>query len=353
MSATGRSRPDVAVIGGGIAGLSCAHALAGAGLTVTVFEMARERGASWAAAGMLSPWAESPHGIETCDLRERSLALYPEWTAGLHAESGLQPDVVRCGSVVVTEPEDELSAPERLTCIAARAPGFRSLSRADARAEAPLLGLDTGEAVLLPEESYADPPTIMRALKEACHRRGVYMREEPVLRILVEHDRTIGVSASSGDLHAARVLDAAGAWSGPFLRDSDVRPIRGQLITLRPAGPHALRPNRIVQSTRGYIVPRQDGSVVIGGTSEDVGFESGVTAEGITKILAWALRTAPSLSSWQIGEVWSGFRPFRPKGLVIGPDAEIGGFFHATGQYRHGILLAPYIAERICEAMTR
>jgi glycine oxidase len=351
MSASGRSKPDAIVIGGGIAGLSCAHALAGAGLAVTVYEMAPGRGASWAAAGMLSPWAESPHGIETCDIREHALAAYPEWVAKLADETGLPLDVVRCGSLVITESEDEQSAPERLSGIASRAPGFRSLSPADARAEAPLLGAETGEAVLLPEEGYADPPTIVRALTEACRRRGVIVREEPVLRLIVEEGCAVGVSTPGGDTHAGAVLDAAGAWAGPFLRDPEVRPIRGQLVALRPAGSHALRPGRIIQSTRGYIVPRNDGSVVIGGTSEDVGFETGVTAGGLAKILSWALRTAPSLCEWRIGEVWSGFRPLRPKGIIAGPDEEIRRLFHATGQYRHGILLAPSIAERIREAM--
>lgn len=351
MSAIGRSKPDAVVIGGGIAGLSCAHALAGAGLTVTVFEMAPERGASWAAAGMLSPWAESPHGLDTCDLRERALAAYPDWAARLVDETGLALDVVRCGSLVVTESDDEQSAPERLSGVASRAPGFRSLAPGEARAEAPLLGVETGEAVLLPEESYADPQTIMRALLEACRRRGVAVREEPVLRLIVEGERAAGVSAPSGDVYAGVVLDAAGAWAGPFLRDREVRPIRGQLVALRPAGSHALRPGRMIQSSRGYIVPRKDGSVVIGGTSEDVGFDAGVTAEGIARILSWALRTAPSLREWHVGEVWSGFRPFRPKGIVAGPDEEIRDLFHATGQFRHGILLAPTIAERIREAI--
>jgi glycine oxidase ThiO len=345
--------PDVAVIGGGIAGLACAHALAGEGHTVTVFEMARGRGASWAAAGMLSPWAESPHGLESCDQRESALAAYPEWTARLTEETGSAIDVVRCGSIVVTEPEDGEPAPARLGAIASRAPGLRELTPEQARAEAPLLGPETGDAVLLPEESYADPPTIVLALEEACRRRGVVVHEEPVLRLLIEHDRVIGVSTPSGELHTDRILDAAGAWAGPFLREGDVRPVRGQLISLRPSGPHSLRPSRIIQSTRGYIVPRKDGSVVVGGTSEEVGFEGGVTAEGIDKILSWMTRTAPSLGSWKISSIWSGFRPFRQKGLIVGPDEELPGLYHATGQFRHGILLAPLMAERIREAMAR
>jgi glycine oxidase ThiO len=353
MSAAGRSAPDVIVIGGGIAGLACAHALAGDGRAVTIFEMAQGRGASWAAAGMLSPWAESPHGIETCDLREQALASYPEWTAGLTDETGLAIDVVRCGSIVVTEIEDEASAPARLGAIASRAPGFRELSPEQARSEAPLLGPGTLDAVLLPEESYADPPTVVRALQEACRRRGVVTREEPVHSVRIEHGRAIGVSTPTGELHAGGILDAAGAWAGAFHHDSDMRPIRGQLVSLRPAGTHALRPNRIVQSTRGYIVPRRDGSVVIGGTSEEVGFEGGVTTEGIHKILAWAMRTAPSLGSWRIGDVWSGFRPFRKKGLFVGPDEDVPGLYHATGQHRHGILLAPYVAGKIREAMAQ
>jgi glycine oxidase len=373
MEQTHNTEIDVAVIGGGIVGLSSARELAGAGRRVTVFEMAPGHGASWAAAGMLSPWAEwldegeeqetmaepgrsdgpvSPHALLALEMRERSLALYPAWVAGLQAETGTPIEMNRSGCVVVVEEGDE-SVAVRLRTIANRAPGFHPLTAEEARVEVPLLGSRIRDAVLLPEEGYADPPAIMRALRDACSIRGIEVREEPVLHVVEEAGVVRGVRISSGEIRAQAVLNAAGAWAGAFLhpeRVDSVRPIRGQVLSLRPRR-IGVRLNRVVQAPGVYLVPRADGSIVVGATSEDVGFETGVTAGGIRSLLERVDRIAPSLGKWTLDRAWSGLRPCRGGGPLIGPDATRRGLYHAVGLHRHGILMAPYVARRVLECM--
>jgi glycine/D-amino acid oxidase-like deaminating enzyme len=167
--------------------------------------------------------------------------------------------------------------------------------------------------------------------------------------LITRDGRVVGVATPSGEIEAAWTLDAAGAWAAPFLSEgSTVRPVRGQLLTLRPV-PGAPRPRRVVQSPGVYFVPRGNGSVIVGATSEEVGFEPGVTAHGIRTLLERAEKLAPALGGWILEDTWSGFRPYREGGPLIGRDPDRPGLLHAVGLYRHGILLAPYAARRIRE----
>lgn len=344
--------PDAVVIGGGVAGLACARALARGGAAVRVYEPFPGRGASWAAAGMLSPWAEADAPEEAMAARERAHALYPAWIAEIEEESGLRVDFTRCGSLAVSVAGAPTAA-ERLRPILGRAPGAAILDREMARLEAPILGIGTpDDAVLLPEEGMVDPRGLMDALARSCKLAGVVIREEPVFSILTAEERAVGVRAASGDQSAGCVVAAAGAWSNPFLAKEDVRPIRGQILALAP-GRDAIRVRRVIQSGRCYIVPRRDGSVVLGSTSEDAGFDPSVTVAGVRGLIEAMLAVAPGLADWTVTRAWAGLRPLREEGPCVGADPERKGLYHAAGLYRHGILLAPWVAERIMQEMER
>jgi glycine oxidase len=108
----------------------------------------------------------------------------------------------------------------------------------------------------------------------------------------------------------------------------------------------------VIYSPRGYIVPRKDGRLLAGSTSEHAGFSKQVTAGGISAILANAYEISPAVSNLPIVDTWAGLRPRAPDNLpVLGPCDEIGGLFYATGHYRNGILLAPVTGELIAEAI--
>lgn len=346
---------DVAVIGGGIAGLACAHELAGAGRKVALFEGAVGRAAAWAAAGMLSPWAEgdesagadrgSSAGPTALEMREASLHLYPGWVAAVQTETGREIEMRRCGSLVVSL-QGEIPALERLASVARRAPGFRELTAEQARVEAPLLGASIQDAVLLPEEGYADPRSILPALQEACRLRGVALLEEAVMGLIEDSGGVRGVVTATGDVPSATVLNAGGSWASPFLDREEIRPVRGQVLVLTPPR-GAPRPRRVIQSGKVYLVPRKDGSIIAGATSEEAGLDPSVTEAATRILLERAASVAPSLAGWALREARAGLRPHRVGGPLIGPDRRRPGLYHVAGLYRHGILLAPYAAARI------
>jgi len=161
------------------------------------------------------------------------------------------------------------------------------------------------------------------------------------------------VIAGGEEISAGHVVLAAGCFSsqiaaesGFLARCSPTRPVRGQMMALRPDG---VSQRRVLRSTRGYLVPRQDGHIVAGSTSEEAGFEKRVTPEGMRKIFDAALELSPGLASAEIIETWSGLRPGTPDDLpIIGPT-DIEGLFVATGHYRNGILLAPVTAKLVRE----
>lgn len=341
-------RPDAIVIGAGIVGLSCAREMAKAGLRVTVFDMAGRRGASWAAAGMLSPWSDWPADPDGLPTREEALSLYPGWIDGLREESGLPIEVEICGALVVGRRLETML--EGFDSLAGRA-GARWLEAREIREMHPLLHADIDTAAYLPREGYTQPRDLLRALHSSCAALGVTLRQEPVLRLLERQGDVAGIATPTGEFETGAVLNAAGAWAMSFSGDTTrVRPVRGQLLTLRPDH-GAPRLRCVVQAEGIYLVPRGDGSVVVGATSKEVGFDPGVTAQGIRTLLDGAERIAPLLGRWYLDETSSGFRPFREGGPRIGPDPDLRGLLHAIGLYRHGILLAPLAARRIRASM--
>jgi glycine oxidase len=159
-----------------------------------------------------------------------------------------------------------------------------------------------------------------------------------------------GVQTSRGPIDCSKAVVAAGTWSS-FIKHTNVsiEPVRGQMVCLE-AKPQLTR--HIIMSRRGYIVPRRDGRLLAGSTSETVGFTKCVTAGGISAILQHAHEISPAISKLPVVDTWAGLRPRAPDGLpVLGPCVEIDGLFYATGHYRNGILLAPVTGELISEAI--
>jgi glycine oxidase len=158
------------------------------------------------------------------------------------------------------------------------------------------------------------------------------------------------VQTSSGAITCSTAVIAAGTWSS-FIKHTSfsIEPVRGQMVCLE-AKPQLTR--HVIFSRRGYIVPRRDGRLLAGSTSENAGFDKSVTAGGINKILQNAHEISPAISNLPIVDTWAGLRPRAADGLpVLGACVEIDGLFYATGHYRNGILLAPITGELISEAI--
>ena len=197
---------------------------------------------------------------------------------------------------------------------------------------------------------------LISALAASTERLGVHLEEGTAVRDLkIERGRIVGIETSRGFVSTDRVVVAGGAWSSllgagdipvPHLR---IRPVRGQMLCFS-GRPRIARP--VIHSMYGYIVPRRDGRLLTGSTTDDVGFEKRVTVMGVSSMLETALEMSPQIMSKQFLGFWSGLRPRAGDTLpVLGPCAEIEGVFYATGHYRNGILLAPITGELIARAI--
>lgn len=346
---------DVAIVGGGIIGGSIAFELARHKLRVALFDRQQPgREASWAAAGMLSPAPESPDSIPLVPLGRASLDLYPEFVAAVEEVSGCAVGYRGDGALEAIFAGD---AERELSTLVALHHGLglptEPLRIEEAQHLAPALSRDARAAALLPYEASVDNRALTEAVLAAASRQGVEIRAGLEVTSLVrEGGRCIGVVAGGERISVGDVVLAAGCYSGEIegLRGyTPTRPVRGQMVALRSA---KVQLECVLRSSRGYVVPRNDGRLIAGSTVENAGFEKRVTPAGLQQILRAALELAPDLADAAIVETWCGLRPDTPDHLpVLGPT-DVEGLVVATGHYRNGILLAPITAKLTREWLT-
>ncbi len=344
------SRFDVVIVGGGIIGCALARELAGRGRRVAVVEK-EEPGAeaSSAAAGMLSPQAEStapgplfPFGLE-------SRALHRRWAQDLTTETGIDMGYRWCGILRCSfSPAGRLA--ETFGWQKAAGLDVEALDGAAAAARAGgRLSEEISEALFFPQEGIVDGGLLTRALALSAASRGAsLLTRSTARRFLIDDERCVGVETDRGCLRAGQVVDAAGTWAAfdPGLSFSiPVEPVRGQIVELEWDGELPC----VVQDEEVYLVPRPGGRLLVGATVERVGFRKEVTAGGVSGLIAAAVRLLPDLSGAVFVRAWSGLRPGTPDDLPILGRSPIPGLFLATGHFRNGILLAPATAIRMVD----
>ncbi len=356
-------RFDVAIVGGGIAGLAVAWRAQQRGLRTVVLERDRlARGATHVAAGMLAPISEARVGERgLLALSRASLDRYPAFVQELAAASGRDPGFTACGTLAVARDRDEAEALEReLAEREAMGLPVERLLASEARRREPALAPTLRLALDVPDDHAIDPRALSAALAVAVERAGGVLREHAeVARIALSDDgeRVAGVElAETGErIYAGQVVIAAGAWAGaldglPEHARVPVRPVKGQIMRLRdPAGSGLL--TRVIRMQPGYLVPRGDGRYVLGATMEEQGFDTAPTAGGIFELLRDAIELVPGVSELAIEEVAAGLRPGTPDNApVLGPGA-VAGLQWAAGCFRHGILLAPIVADALAATL--
>ncbi|MGI8728463.1 MAG: glycine oxidase ThiO [Solirubrobacteraceae bacterium] len=355
---------DIVVIGGGVIGLTVAWRAARRGRSVRVIERGDElgSGASHVAAGMLAPVTEADPGeLELLQLGLRSAGMWPAFAAELsEAAGGADPQLRRCGTLVVARDADEAAALERELELRRELDlDVQRLLPSAARRLEPALAPSIRLALEVPGDHVANPRAMISALAEASRRAGVAMATgDPVEQIECDGAKIAGVRLAGGSFIAAeQVVVAAGAWSAtiaglPELAAAiPLRPVKGQIMRLRdPGGPGMLQ--RIVRFEGGYLVPRGDGRYVLGATMEERGFDTSVTAGGLHELLRDASELVPGVLELVVEETSAGLRPATPDNApVLGPDGGIDGLHWATGHHRNGILLAPVSAEIVAGAL--
>jgi glycine oxidase len=338
---------DVVVVGAGIVGLSAARALAAAGARVLVVDRGQPGAeASSAAAGWLAAQAETEPGSPLLDLALHARARHQPLAAELEDETGIDVGLSTRGTIEVAFSEEEvLGLLRRLEWQQALGLPAESMGADAVRRAEPNVNPTVRGGLLLAQDRSIDNVRLTRALAASAVARGAGLLSGQVVATLVlEEGRVAGVRAGQEILRAPVVIEAMGAWSALLGGDPSpppVEPVRGQIVCFERPG-HL---SHVVCTTRGYIVPRADGRLLAGSTTERAGYEKSVTPAGLEAIRRIALEIAPGLAEARVADSWAGLRPGTPDGLpIIGPGA-VPGLLHATGLYRSGILLGPLVGE--------
>jgi glycine oxidase len=352
---------DAVFVGGGVIGLTSAWRAAQGGADVVVLERGEPAaGATRVAAGMLAPVGELSFGEpELAQMTLAAAALYPGFVAELEAATGLSTGYMRQGALHIALDRDEAAELRRVHDLQ-RSLGLEAqwLPPRRCRELEPGLTPSFNGGVHAPGEAAVDPRRLSAALLAALAAAGVEVRTGcEVSAGLFEDERLAGVRTATGEeLRAGAVVLASGAWAGasawlPDAARPPVRPVKGQALELRSrdGSPPC---ERILASERAYLVPREDGRLIVGATVEERGFDTAVTAGGVHELLREAYRLLPEVAEMELVGALAGLRPGTPDNLpLIGPGA-VEGLILATGHHRNGILLAPLTAEAVASLLT-
>jgi glycine oxidase len=316
-------------------------------------------GASGLAAGMLAPVTEADFGDE--DLLRLSLEsreLWPGFAAELEELTGMPSGYADTGALVVAVDRDDAEELRRLHEFQ-RALGLRAewLTPSAARQEEPGLSPRIAGAIAAPQDGQVDPAAVVAALARALTEAGgELLTGTTAAGLATGAGRVTGVTLPGGTVETGAALIAAGAWSSdgelaPAAGAPAVRPVKGQLLELRVRRGGRRPATRIIRTPRCYVVTRADGRVVVGATTEEQGFDTAVTADGVFRLLEAAYEVLPDVAELELVTARAGLRPVtadnRP---VIGAGA-VDGLLWATGHGRNGVLLAPLTANRIAAAV--
>ena len=350
-SSTGKT----AIIGGGVIGLAIGWRLAAAGCRVEIFERGvAGQGASWAAAGMLAAGSEVEPGEQTLfPLLRHSQSLWPAFAAELAEASGIDVELRTEGTISVALSQDDLGH-LRQTFALQQQLGVDScwLSRAEALEHEPYLNPRLPGALLVKGDHQVENRILVAALKTAFARAGGVLHEGlGEVAVRTARGRAVGVSVGGVEHPADTVIVAAGAWTPdvaglPAADCPPVRPVKGQMLALLmdPAAPIL---THVLWTPKAYLVPRRDGRLLVGATTEERGFDTAITAGGMLSLLESAWRALPGVEELPIVESWVGFRPgSRDDAPILGPTGT-DGLILATGHHRNGILLTPATADAI------
>lgn len=349
-------QPRVAIIGGGIIGMSIGWRLAQAGAQVDIYEKATAgQGASRAAAGMLAAGVEAEPGEQRLlPLCLESQSRWPGFAQELEALTGLPVGLRTEGTLVVASTRDEVEL-LRSNYDFQRGLGLDLvwLTGAQAKEREPFLNPRTAAGIYSAKDGQVDNRLASAALRVALERTGARLHEGVAVTGLdVQSGRVRGVILGDRVVPADQVVIAAGAWSRLVPGQASpppVRPVKGQMMSLAMDPAHPLL-THVVWAPKCYLVPRADGTLIIGATTEEKGFDVQMTAGGVLALLDAAWRALPGVEELPIREMWTGLRPgSRDDAPILGWAPGLDGLVLATGHHRNGILLAPITADAIAD----
>ena len=352
----------IIIIGGGVIGLGIGWQLAKAGAAVTIYERAEVgRAASWAAAGMLAPLAEAhSEEPELLKLGCESLDRYPQWTAELEADAEMSIGYRVEGTLIVgLEPDDTHQLRHIYEAQQHLRLDVNWLNGREARDIESALSPRVTAAIHCASDYQVDNRRMVTALQRAYQASGGVLHEKSTIeRVVIKDGIATGVQAERGFQKADSVILSAGCWSAqiPGIPDAilpPVRPVKGQMLALQMEAGIAI--NSVIRTVRArypvpvYLVPRADGRLIVGATSEEMGFDLRLTVGGVFELLRGAWEAVPGVYELPILETWAGLRPGSRDNAPILGKTPIENLIYATGHYRNGILLTPVTAYEIAK----
>lgn len=341
------------VIGAGVIGSAVAHELARRGASVLVVDARGVGlGATQASAGMLVPYAEGLRHGPLLKLAARSFDLYDQFVERVSADSGTSVGYARAGSIQVAAAEESAELLSAMaSSLAASGVPCTLLDGPEAREAEPQLAPDIIAGLLVPDHGFVVAGELTGALSAAAVKRGAEIRVPAKVHRLAPRGGAIDVELDGDRIEARTVVLAAGSWSGVIGIEGvprlPVRPVRGQLVQLAWSGP---RLARVTLGSRCYLVPWSDGSLLVGATVEEAGFDERATVAGVRDLLDAASDLVPRAWQSAFTGVRVGLRPATPDDLpVVGRSSRLPGLVYATGHYRTGVLLAPLTAQLVAD----
>lgn len=359
-----RHRYDVLVVGGGIIGLVTAWRAAQRGLRTAVADPAPGGGAAQVAAGMLAAVTELQYGEQTLlDLNLASARRYPSFAAELEDATGLDLGYRPCGTLAVAlDADDRADLRELHTFQTSLGLESEWLSGRECRRLEPMLAPGVRGGLRVDGDHQVDPRRLVAALLRAAELAGVTFHRHSVARVETVRDHATGAVLDDGTvIGAEQTVLAAGSRSGglpgiPEHALPPVRPVKGQILRLRiPPGyaPFLSRTVRaVVRGGHVYLVPRENGELVVGATSEELGWDTTVTAGGVYELLRDAHELVPGLTELPLVETLAGLRPGSPDNAPLLGRSALPGLLLATGHHRNGVLLTPVTGDIMAELLT-
>jgi glycine oxidase ThiO len=330
-----QSAREIIVIGGGVIGLATAIELRMLGAEVTIVCQDFQAAAGHAAAGMLAPQAEQIPSGSMLDLCLASRELYPEWVQKIEAISGINAGYWSCGILApeYTQPKQNLAWLDS-----------ESIHRHQSGLSESIVG-----GYWYPADGQVDNRALIRSLFTASQSLGIqFLDRVEVTKISHSQGQVTDLETSQGRMSAQHYILATGAWSQQLL-PIEIVPRKGQMLSVQVPTDQLdhLPLQQVLFGQEIYIVPRRDGRIIIGATSENVGFAPHNTPRGVKQLLTNAIKLFPILQDFPLDKTWWGFRPATPDELPILGTSAYANLTLATGHYRNGILLTPITAKLI------
>jgi len=344
---------DCIVVGGGLIGMLSARELKKKGLDVLVLdkgEMGKE--SSWAGGGILSPLNPWRYPDEVNKLASVGHQQYQQVAQGLFEESGVDPEYVRCGMMVLgcEQPNQVVDWANKWSMNVSHITDVKEM-----KAIIPGLHEHFNQGFWFPDIAQMRNPRLVKAAKGSLSALHIpYKENTEVQRLNVVNGRITGVEVDGKTLHADKVLIAGGAWSAELLKEfegaPEIEPVKGQMILFK-GRPGQLK--AMVLEENRYLIPRKDGRILCGSSIENSGFDKS-TSESIKQdLLQSAVSIFPELSDLQIEHHWAGLRPGSPEGVpYIGSHQEIKGLYVNAGHYRNGVILGIGSAYKIADIIS-